>query len=471
MLNPFQARAVTAYVAGYRRIALRAGWGSGKSYALGTIARLAGEQGANVLWVTDSGSRIETVVQPVCEALLRPMGWRWESVKRRWSKGGAAIWLRSYFRPNTKSAESNSVEGSNVSVALIDETQTFRDAEVIRKLFGRSRSGPVAPCIVMAGLPVWNPWWEDEARKLGPKGCVVHGTSYDNRANLRPEWFADALETLGRREFDAMLLNRPQPPEGQIYDTWRPESWPEGNIIDGWAWEPTMRTVWAIDFGKHRPSALLFAKDPGLDAWVLCAEVNPRRSQTLAPDLASDMLRVAWPRYLGAQRPAGVPYLFDDAVADPAGKASRTDVETSDLDTLAELPAGIGVEGCAGIGLRPQILDGRSEDYADRNSVRSGIVRTRRAMERQRILCTREVWQAGLDLPAGARSFARAVMGYRRNAIGEPVKGDGNDDVMDTVRYLVRWPGSGLWFAHPLDLSRPLVWSGGAGGYAAARDR
>jgi hypothetical protein len=258
-LNRFQVKVLAAYVAGYNVIAVRAGWGSGKSRALGLIARLAGEQGVSVMWITDSGSRIETVVQPVCEALLKPMGWHWESVKRRWTKGNATIWLRSYFRPGTKSSEANSVEGANVGLVLIDEAQVFPDDEVLRKVYGRARTGPVAPCIVIAGLPVWYAWWEHAAVKLGTSAIAIHGTSFDNRENLRPDWFRNALQTLGQREFEAMLWNRPQPPEGQIYDTWSPEPYsddPEvkgGNVIHGWEWRPEMRTVWSIDFGKHRP--------------------------------------------------------------------------------------------------------------------------------------------------------------------------------------------------------------------------
>lgn len=479
MLNPLQLRAVSAYVSGlYMLIAIRAGWGSGKSRALGTIARVAGEQGVSVMWITDSQSRIDTVVQPVCEALLRPLGWRFETVRRRWVKGAASIWLRSYFRPGTKSSEANSVEGANVGLVLIDEAQVFPDDEVLRKVFGRARTGPVPPCIVVAGLPVYNAWWELAAQKMGPTGCIVHGTSFDNRANLRPEWFRNALATLGQREFDAMLCNLPRPPEGQIYDVWRPDDYPVGNVVRGWRWRPDMRTVWSVDFGTHMPSATLWARDPDLRAWVLFAECNPSSPSDKVHTLAAEMCRIAWPKMLAGDKPPSVPYLFDDAVCDPAGKvrkgAKDGDVADTDVSALGLPPGVLLADGLGGIGRRPDYLRGTDPGYVDLVSVRSGIIRTAAAIERQQILVTGEVWDAGSTAPAGQRSFARAILGYRRDRYGEPVKGEGHDDVMDTVRYLVRWPGSGLWFAHPFDTTRApmaMVSSPWAPGWAAATAR
>lgn len=475
MLNPFQVRVVAAWMMGYRRIALRAGWGCGKSRALGEIARLAGEQGTDVLWVTDSGPRIQTVVQPVCEELLRPAGWRYNSQKNCWTKRGTTIWLRSYFRQGTRSAEANSIEGVNVGLVLLDEAQVFRDDEVLRKLFGRARTGTVTPAIVMAGLPVWGAWWEAAADKMGGSGRILHGTSFDNLANLRPEWLADAPETLGRAEFEAMLLNKPQPPEGQIYDCWSPEPYPAGNVVAGWQWSPTMRTVWSIDPGSAKPSATLWAEDTKLRAWVLCAEVNPTREATLTPELAAEMCTVAWPRHMADTKPPGVRFLVDAAIADPNAKRRDRNRETgsrarSDIQILSEPPAGLGAPGQSGIGLRPYVLDGTMPDFADRNDVRAGIIRVRRAMETHKLLCSGEAWDAGRK--AKGRSFAKSVVGYRRDAWGQPVRFEGFDDVMDTVRYLVRWPGAqGLWFAHAFDGARMVAAPAGNPYAAAMGDR
>ena len=82
-------------------------------------------------------------------------------------------------------------------------------------------------------------------------------------------------------------------------------------------------------------------------------------------------------------------------------------------------------------------------------TVEAGIVRTYRAIERQQVLVTREVWEAGLRVGDGRRSFARAIAGYVRDGKGEPVRDRGHDDVMDALRYAVRrvlW-----WGGHPTD--------------------
>jgi hypothetical protein len=474
-LNRFQMAGVAAYLAGYRQIALQAGWGTGKSFLLALIALLAGEQGVSVLWVTDTGPRLDKVVQPACEMLLPQFGWRYIASERRWTKNGASIWLQSYFRPSTRSAESSSAEGSNVGLVLLDEAQVFTTSEVLRKLSGRVRVGPVPPVVVMAGLPVWNAWWVRETAKM-PKGvgCVIHGTSFDNRGVLRPEWFEDQFIRLGRKEFRAMLLNEPQPPEGQIYSEWSSDPYPAGNIIHGWQWRPTMRTVWGLDFGWVRPAGILLAEDRDLGAWVICGEANPRKN-VRTTQFATELLKVAWPRRLIASKPADVPFVFHEAIADPAGKGHLRDTGRTDLDILAENPGSKRLGG-GGIGLRPLVLEADPEDpdddYADRKDIRSGIIRVGRAFERRQVLCTAEVWKAGESAPDDQRSFARAVVGYRTDARGEPKKGEGFDDVLDALRYFVRWPGSGLWSASAWDGGRmPRISSDPYRGLGRAADR
>lgn len=463
-LNRMQIAGLAAYLAGRRRIAIRAGWGAGKSWLLGWIALIAGEQGTSVMWVTDTGPRLQTVVQPVCEALLRPCGWAFNGDKNCWTKGKATIWLRSYFRPSTKSSESNSAEGANVGLVLLDECQTWTNDEPLRKLFGRARVGPVAPAVVMAGLPIYGAWWEDAARKMGRTGAVIMGTSYDNRDVLRPEWFADALATLGEREYEAMLCNRPRAPEGQIYDGWKPEPYEHGgHIISGWTWRREFHTVLALDFGKTAPAALLLAEDPALNAWVICGEVNPRRRSSKVPEFAADILAMAWPRYLEDEAPLGVKLRFDDVVGDRAGGQRQSDDRTgelfdSHLDIIAEMPALTAADG-GGIGIRPRVLDRDAADFRDRDSVKSGIIRVTRAIERRAILCTAEVWEEGMRATGRERSFARSILGYRYDAKGEPRKDEGHDHILDALRYWARDDASGLWFSHPTDHHRSVVMS------------
>lgn len=445
-LNRMQIRTIAAVLAGSRFVALRAGWGSGKSYALGAIALRRGEtSGADVMWTTDTHGRLEKVVLPVCEAMLAPAGWTYKASANYWQKGRRRIWLSTYFRPSTRTEASNNAEGSNILTLLIDEAQAFRDDEVIRKMTGRTRVRATEPPLrVVAGLPVYGAWWEDVARRSA-SGVVIHGTSYDNRANLAPEWFADALETLGPREFRAMLLNEPRPPEGQIYDSWSPDVYPDGNVVRGWSWHPAMRTVLAVDFGWIKPSVLVLAHDTSLGAWVICGEVNPAATGTMTPELARQVLRIAWPRRYAAQRPAGVPMLFDEVVADPAGKAHNVHTGLTDLQILGEVPPGCGTPRFAhGLGVTPVV-----ETDPVRRDVEAGITRTHRAIERRQVLVTSEVWEAGLRAGEGRRSFARAIAGYIRDGRGEPVRNRGHDDVMDALRYFVRlklW-----WDGHPTD--------------------
>lgn len=456
-LNRFQQKVVAAYVAGRRRVALRAGWGAGKSYALGWCARLAGERGNNVMWVTDTGPHIDTIIQPAARILLEPAGWRYNGDQRVWRKNGVDIWLRSYFRPSTKAAESNSAEGSNVGLVLLDECQMWANNEPMNKLFGRSRIGPVPPAIVMAGLPIYNAWWEDAAKTLGGAGAIVHGTSFDNHL-LRPEWFDDAWDTLGEAEYRAMLLNQPRAPEGVVYDSWSPDDFPAGNVLRGWQYSRDMHTVLAIDFGARHPCCLVLAHDPDLGVWVICGEVNPREPFCKTPEFARQILHVAWPRHIEDLIPDGwdPPFRFDDVVADPAGRQRRRDARTgealdSELQILGEMPECLGYEREQGIGFTPRILVGKGPGVADRLDPRSGITRVHMAFGKRLILCEGRLWDRGRAAPGKAVSFAKAVLGYRYGPHGDPLRTQGHDHPLDALRYWVRDDASGLWGRHPMD--------------------
>ena len=91
---------------------------------------------------------------PEMEKWLIPLGWTYNHGNKLWTDThtGSTVWCRSYYRPGTRDATHNPLEGLNVTsgVCLIDECQTLT-SEVAHKALGRLRSGP-SPIMILVGL-------------------------------------------------------------------------------------------------------------------------------------------------------------------------------------------------------------------------------------------------------------------------------------------------------------------------------
>ena len=163
-LNELQRHIITGIRREDKIVSARCGWGSGKTsgliFALWFIAKT--RPGTSSLLVTDTNGRYNSVLMPEIEKWLEPIGWVYNHTMRRWTdtNNGSTVWCRSYFRPGTRDATHNPLEGLNVTsgVALIDECQTL-EAEVAHKALGRLRSGrlrflssSVSPSLMPGGV-------------------------------------------------------------------------------------------------------------------------------------------------------------------------------------------------------------------------------------------------------------------------------------------------------------------------------
>ena len=99
-------------------------------------------------------------------------------------------------------------------------------------------------------------------------------TSYVNEENLAAEWF-EATKLLPQAEREAMVMNKPSPPSGLIY-----QEFTDSHIIEGWKYNETMTGRIAIDWGFRKPSVLIICHDEELGADVICHEFNPREVTT-----------------------------------------------------------------------------------------------------------------------------------------------------------------------------------------------
>ena len=155
-LNPLQLEIIKGITRKDKVIAARCGWGSGKTSALVfSILYLAKTRpGTSSLLVTDTTPRYNSVLMPEMEKWLSPLGWTYNHTMKQWTDQhtGSQVWCRSYFRPGTREATHNPLEGLNVTsgVCLIDECQTLT-MEVAHKALGRLRAGP-SPILILVGL-------------------------------------------------------------------------------------------------------------------------------------------------------------------------------------------------------------------------------------------------------------------------------------------------------------------------------
>ena len=173
---------------------------------------------------------------PEMEKWLSPLGWTYNHTLRQWTApNGSTVWCRSYYRPGTRDATHNPLEGLNVTsgICLIDECQTL-SAEVAHKAMGRLRAGP-SPIMILVGLPVSGAWWCNLAEEAKCQPLLY--TSYVNSANLSEEWF-EATKLLPQAEREAMVMNKPRPPSGLIYSEFDESK----HVIDGWKYSCLLYT-------------------------------------------------------------------------------------------------------------------------------------------------------------------------------------------------------------------------------------
>ena len=415
ILNDLQREIIRGIRRKDKIIAARCGWGSGKTssliFALWFVAKI--RPGTTSLLITDTTPRYNSVLMPEIEKWLAPRGWTYNHTLHKWTDNhtGSAVLCRSYYRPGTRDASHNPLEGINVTsgVALIDECQTL-GAEVAHKALGRLRSGPT-PTLILVGLPVADAWWCQMAESAGIHPLLF--TSYVNQNNLSAEWF-EATKLLPEDEREAMVMNKPKPPSGLVYQEFDSAR----HVIDDFTYREEMTARVAIDWGFRKPSVLIIVFDEEREASIIAHEINPQ--EVTIAQLCEMILRVAWPRSDKDSAP-GPRIWLDSGVADKAGKARSDHTGRS---AFREMSKEVGAGGL-GMTLR------HTTDPV-RVDILNGVQRLKRAFARNRYLITKEVWDKGER--AIGNSLRKALLSYAWDSKEQPKK-DGREDPLDALRY------------------------------------
>ena len=201
-LNSLQLQMTAAVLACVPRIAVRAGWGAGKSFGLGLALKLLAlaRPGDHLIWITDTGPRLGRVVQPVCERLLGRDGWKWcgDLRKHYWqAENGSRIYLMPYVLAGTKRAEQSALEGWNGSAAALDErvaadsiVETPDGPRTIGDIVRSGYDGDVRGYDHAAGMAVWTPvlarrWYDNDLASY--RFATEDGATLDCTGN-HPIW-------------------------------------------------------------------------------------------------------------------------------------------------------------------------------------------------------------------------------------------------------------------------------------------
>lgn len=414
-LNDLQKQIIAEIENESQVIAARCGWGSGKTsalvFALWTVSYL--RPGTSSLIVTDTTPRYNSVLMPEIEKWLSPRGWTYNHSLKVWKNPNteSSVFCRSYYRPGTRDATHNPLEGLNVTsgVVFIDECQTLT-AEVAYKALGRLRSGPT-PIMILVGLPVVDAWWIKLAEDAKCKPLLYN--SYVNKENLSDQWF-EATKLLPADEREAMVMNKPKPPSGLVYSEFNHEK----HVIDDFEYHESMTGRIAIDWGFRKPSVLIICYDEKREASIIVHEFNPQ--EITIESLSEMILRIAWPRLLRASAP-GARIWLDSGVADKAGKARSDHTGISAFKMIRRNP------DAGGIGLPL-----KSTTDPVRTDVLNGVQRLKRSFHSNRYLITKEVWNRGER--SSGNSIRKALLSYAWDNKEHPKK-DGREDPLDALRY------------------------------------
>lgn len=435
--NKLQSDLLKAYL-DQNIIAVVAGWGSGKTTAMAMAIishAIAHPQGAS-LYITDSAPRYRTVVHPSLTEwteILTGSTWAYNSLENKWTApNGHIIWCRSYFRPGTRTADQNSLEGIDCGFACVDEAQTMTE-EVIHKALGRIRSAEkIGPRLIVCGLPTWGAFWVKIAEETG--GAVIRATSFVNQSNLSKEWFDMAKRTLPADEYEAMINNKPKPPAGLAVSTFDPTK----HVLSQWEYKPEFSSYLAIDWGFRKPAVLVITHDDNLNADVIQLEFTP--TEITISNLAKLLLKKVWPRAHQDKAPHQNFIWIDGASGDKAGAARSDQTAISAFRTMgrAEPPNGLG-------------MPIRYTTDPIRVDVLNGLSRLRDVFERGQLYLTKDLWDTGLS--SSSHSIARGLTTYALDRHGKPQKND-LEHCIDALRYhVINWH----WRDRPIHTARVNV--------------
>lgn len=245
----------------------------------------------------------------------------YEPSKRRltWPNGS---WATIY-----SSEEPDALRGFSGDTAWLDEFAKYANPRECwdNLQFGMREVSDDQPRVLITTTPKPLPLLIEIEGK--PATITVTGSSYENRANLSPRWFADTLAAyegtrLGRQEIHAEILDDV---EGRVYSSFNNKPWPEGNVDES-VEDTGAEILVGMDFNVNPMSAAIAVR--AADECHVLDALQVETSNT--EEMAAEIKR----RYPG-RRVIICP--------DPSGKARKTSAPVGQTDFTILQRAGFEV--------------------------------------------------------------------------------------------------------------------------------
>lgn len=456
--NSFQIDLIRRYLAGQTIIGVWGALGCGKSAGLALLVKVVAETrpGAGVLCVMDSYPNLRAIALRNMSQVLRPP-WRYIKSERTWTHpNGSWVELRHYTVTSTGHEGQNPLEGRDVHLVIIDEAQAFDDSQVFKHANDRARqavrdmNGNLHHAgVVVNGRPAAVDWWPHAIEAAG--GVVLRPDWSVNAPNLDPGWYGRQVATRTPDEVRSLLHGDAFPVSDRPFGLWREAPWPDGNLLEGFKYDPELPAALCLDPGYRWPGAAVIqcqdrvhpVTGATVSLPVIMACICPDDCST--PELMVEAREHVWARPYRSLAPRPLMWI-DDVVMDPAGKGVTAHTGMDDLELIGYPPPGaadpIPLLG-NGLGLWPI-----AESDHHKQNVKVGIERVRRAIltsdGMRRLVAPADAWARWRAAPPTERNWARTVLGYRWPAKGRTMKaGAGQPQhLADAVRYWVRWA---LW--------------------------
>ena len=422
-------------------VALKGGKGSGKSLLVAYMAVFIclTRPRAQVVIAMDTHKSLNDVLQPFLWQICEGAGAVWRETKGEWwfTQGpgaGGIVRLRHLDMCGDPALGGSPLEGGNLDALFIDECGKVHSGyfTVGLERTRNFRPGCPPPIAVFSGL-AFNAW---HVAMCQARGWPTWTLRTADNMHLPADYEAKLRQGYTERQARAWLDGEELTLEGAIYQEFDPHPEEEGGSITS---RPIDRArsqfLLVVDPGLHMPFATLFARvvtgGPWIivDCWAPDAASGGYSPGQMARMIMSDGAGFHGCRLRRDWRPGDSKWPIDDAAMDPAARRKLDEpAARAQLDVWA-LPQP------EGIGMRPRV-----NSDPRKTPVRTGIERTQLAFERRRLLMSADLYARCRADPPERRNILRCIEGYRWNPdtrIDEPVKGDGNDDGADTVRYAV----------------------------------
>jgi len=144
------------------------------------------------------------------------------------------VWPNGSWATVYSSEDPDQLRGFSGDTGWLDELAKYKNPRECwdNLQFGMREVSADRPRVLITTTPRPLPLLEEIEAK--PSTVTVVGSSYENRANLSPEWFAETLSAyegtrLGRQEIHAEILDDV---EGRVYSSFSKAPFPEGNVDD-----------------------------------------------------------------------------------------------------------------------------------------------------------------------------------------------------------------------------------------------